>query len=144
MAGSAQLVKAYPSANNVIALNTITAGSTATATGLVLQPFGANNIEFDSLCINVSAVLATASLTAQPILQVSQNGTTWVNLAPLNNAASVVFPATATTNVVLGCAGLNLSYPYVRFAVLTAGATGGAGDNVTATYNWRKRLIIGG
>lgn len=148
MAGNAQLIKAYPPSGGVIALAGVTTGNTTSTAGLILQPKGANNIAADSLCANISAGITTTSLVVVPQWQVSNNGTTWTTLLPMNGAAYVALAtgtgSLVTTTYALSAAGLNLAYPYVRLAVVSTGATGAAGDNVTVSYNWNRQFIIGG
>lgn len=129
-----------------IALNGVTAGSTASTAGLVLQAGGVNNIEFDSLCAIVETDLTTSTLTATPKWQVSNDGTNWIDFFGKNTAANVTKAAAGTgslvtTQWVMALDGFDPSFPYLRLAVQVGVATGGAGDNVTAAYNWRKRFV---
>lgn len=126
---------------SVIALSGVVATTVTSTAGLVLQVGGTNNIEFESLIANVQSVLTTASLTVTGVWQGSNDGTNWANIYGLNGTANTITgTAGATTTWYQAFAGVNPSLPYVRFAVINNVATGGASDNVTVSYNWRKRF----
>ncbi len=131
---------------SVIALNTITAGSTASSAGLALAVGGVNNIEFESLSANVETNLTTNTITATTKWQVSNDGTNWLDVFGKNDAANVTKAAAGTgslitTQYVQTMDGVNVAYPFVRLAVVVGAATGAAGDNVTVSYNWRRRFV---
>jgi len=131
----------------LVALNGVTSGTTtpAPSNGLVIafagQGSGDVNIEWESIAVNVQAVLTTAAITAAIVWQVSNDMTNWITMGRLTNTAYQVFaPAGAgTTNWVQYLQGYNGGYPYLRPAVLSGGATGGASDNVVISFNARKR-----
>lgn len=128
-----------------IALNAVVAGTTVSTAGLVIPVASpAWNIEWDSLAAVVQTQLTTATITAQTIWQVSNDGTNWINMLGLNGAANVtVAPAGSgsaiNTTYVQAFPGVNPGFPYIRMAVLSGVANGGAADAVIVAYNFRKR-----
>lgn len=133
---------------SAIALTGITAGSVVSAAGLVVSCGSPQfAIEWSSLSAVVQTGLTTTTLTAQTLWQVSEDGINWLNLLSLNGAANVTAAAAGTgalvtTNYVQAASGINPSFPYMRLAVLVGVVTGGAGDNVTVAYNYRKRTAL--
>lgn len=132
--------------STVVALNGVTTGTTTSAAGLVINIDQSRNVEFDSLVMNVTAAITTTSLVVQTLWQVSDDGTTWRTLYPMNGAAYVQVAATGTgslvtTNYCVAANGWNPSKQFIRAAVLSTGATGAAGDNVTISYGFRKRFV---
>ena len=131
-----------------IALNTITATSTTSSAGLVIACAGPQfNIEWESLAAIVETNLTTSTITATTKWQVSNDGTAWIDLLGKNAAANVTKAAAGTgslvtTQYVQAFDGMNPGFPYLRLAVLVGVVTGGAGDNVTVAYNWRKRASV--
>lgn len=132
-----------------IALNTITAGSTASTAGLVVvagQPSGGSkSVEFDSLAAVVETNITTSTLTVTTKWQVSNDGTDWIDFFGKNTAANVTKAAAGTgslvtTQYVQAWDGVNPQFPYVRLAAQVGVATGGAGDSVTVAYNYRLRF----
>lgn len=126
-----------------IALNTVTAGSTASTAGLVLACAN-NDIEWDSLHALVETNLTTSTITATTKWQGSPDGTNWVDIVGLNSAANVTKAAAGTGSLVTtqyfqAFAGINPGIRYLRIAVLVGVATGAAGDNVTCSYFFRRR-----
>ena len=139
MSFNAQIKKAYGS--TVVALNTVVSG--AVAAGPTLNLAAVNDPEWDSIIANVSAVLSTATITATTRWEVSNNGVVWAPLYGLNGAANVtVPPAGAGTTAYAQALPVNASYPYVRLSVVVGVVTGGAGDNVTVSYNFRRRGFV--
>lgn len=143
----------YPNTNTftggaglTVALASVTSGSYASASGLVI-PVGspAFNIEFDSLCAVISAGITTSSLTATTVWQGSNDDSNWLTIYGTNGAAYVQRPATGTGTLVTTTYAqkleMNPSFKYLRMAVLVGGTTGASGDNVTVGYCWRKRWI---
>lgn len=130
---------------SLIALNTLVAGSTASSAGLVIPVAGPTwNIEWDSLSALVETNLTTLNITATTKWQVSPDGTNWVDLLGKNGAANVTKAAAGTgglvtTQYVQSFDGINPGFRYIRLAALVGAATGAAGDNVTASYYFRKR-----
>ncbi|MDP9148520.1 MAG: hypothetical protein M3O36_01050 [Myxococcota bacterium] len=134
---------------SLIALNTVVAGTTTSTAGLVLNAGGAFNLEWDSVAAIVETNVTTTSLTVTAKWQVSNDGTNWIDLLTKNSAANVQKAATGTgslvtTQFVMSLDGVNPAFPYLRAAVLSAGATGGAGDSCTIAYNFRKRSVAFG
>lgn len=139
MSFNSTLVKNSPSA--VVALTGVTTGTTTP--GPVFNISGALNPEEGSVIANVSAAVTTSSLVVKTLWEVSNDNVTWVSLFGINGAALVGVPATGTGTIVTTAYAqalpVNPSHPYIRLSVISTGATGGAGDNVTIGYNWRKR-----
>lgn len=129
----------------VIALNTIAVGATAGAAGLVLPVAGPQfNISECALSAIVETNITTSTLTATTKWQVSNDGVNWLDLLGKNAAGNVTKSAAGsgslvTTQYVQAFDGIDPAFPYIRLAVLVGGATGAAGDSVTASYQWRKR-----
>ena len=134
-----------------IALSTITAGSTVSTAGLVLS-MANSEIEWDSLSALVETDLTTSTITVAGKWLGSLDGVNWIDIVPNNPAAAagtVVLPqvqraaagtgSLVTTQYLHAFPGLNPPFDYLRFAVLTGVVTGGAGDNVTVSYCYRKR-----
>lgn len=143
MSFNSLLVKANSS--TTVALNGKTAGSVTNA--LVLNVGGINNVEWESLSANVSAALTTNTITVTTRWAVSQDGVTFVPIYPQNGAAAVsVAPAGTGSLVTTAYAQplqANIAYPYVALQVIPGVVTGAAGDNVTVSYNWKKRAAGG-
>lgn len=133
-----------------IALNGVVSGSTTSTAGLVLG--GGNvtllQIEWESLRAKIQTQITTNLLSVVPVWQVSDDGVAWSTLLPQNGAAYVQWPATGTgtlaTTTQDQALQFNPSAKYVRIAVNSTGATGGAGDNVIVAYSWRQRFTIAG
>lgn len=142
MSLNAQLKKTFGS--TVVALNGVTAGSIAAGPTLSLAQV--NDPEWESIVANVSAALTTSTITATTRWEVSNNGSTFVPLYGLNAAANVtVAPAGSGSLVTTAWAQavpVNVSFPYVRLSVVVGVVTGGAGDNVTISYNYRRRGFV--
>lgn len=138
MSFNSRLAKAVKS--TVIALNTVVSGTTVGGPSLSLA---SGDIEGDTLCANVSSALTTNLLTVTTKWQVSQDGTTWVDVQQSNGAALVRIAPAGTGSLVTTAfcqlTQFSPAHPYIRLALVTGGATGAAGDNVTVSYNFRKR-----
>jgi phenylpropionate dioxygenase-like ring-hydroxylating dioxygenase large terminal subunit len=131
---------------SLVALNGVTAGTAVSTVGLVLQAGGANNIEFNSLAALVETNITTSTMTVTTKWQVSNDGTSWIDLFEKTsqsntNRSAAGTGSLVTTQYVQSMDGINPSFPYMRIAVQVGVATGAAGDNVTVSYNWRKRFI---
>ena len=128
-----------------IALNTVTTGNTTSSAGLVLaMPSPSMNVEWDSLVALVQYKITTTSLVVIGRFQGSLDGSNWSDIRDGNGAAFVQVAATGTGSLVTttlfhSLPGINPSFPYMRYAVVSTGATGAAGDNVIVSYNFRKR-----
>ena len=138
MSFNSRTVKA--SQTTIVALNTVVAGTTAGGPALSVAGTDPEN---GSIVANVSVASTTSTITILPKWQVSQDNVTWTNLKLMNTPAEVTVAAAGsgslvTTTYAQTCP-INPPYPYVRLAVVTGAATGGAGDNVTISYNYRKR-----
>lgn len=112
---------------------TVTAG--ATVTMAVVEP--------NSLVANLYVQATTSSLAIASKWQVSKDGSTFYDLFGENNAANVTIvtgtgSAVASTRRVSAPAGV-YSYKYARLAIVHTGASAGAGDEWSNSYNWMKR-----
>jgi len=136
------------SKGSLVALNGLAAGAIASTAGLVIACSSpAFAIEWSSLSAVVQTVITTATLTAQTVWQVSEDGSNWISLIGLNSASNVAVAPAGTgasvpTSYVQAAPGINPSFPYMRLAVVVGVVTGAAGDNVTIAYNFRKRTAI--
>jgi hypothetical protein len=134
---------------SVIALATKVTGSVTSTAGLVVTLASPTfNIEWESLSALIETNITTTSLVVKMIWQASLDGTNWVQLYDSNGVAPVQIAATGsgslvTTQFIMNLHGINPGYPYLRIAALNTGATGAAGDNVTAAYNYRGRFTWG-
>jgi hypothetical protein len=127
-----------------IALTTVTSGSTASTAGLSLA-LGSQDVEWDSLAALVETDVTTNTITVASKWQVSPDNTNWCDLVNLNGVAKLQISAAGTGSLVTTIymhplAGINPSVRYLRLAVVVGVVTGGAGDNVTVSYCYRKRL----
>jgi hypothetical protein len=131
-----------------IAMAGVAQNATASSAGLVIPVAGPNwNIEWDSLAATVQTKITTTGLIITTKWQCSNDGTNWIDFVSSNGAANVQVAATGTGSLVVtsyaqALAGVNPGFPYFRLAALNASAsaiTGGAGDNVIASFNFRKR-----
>lgn len=119
-------------------INTIVAGSTVAGNTLILgdQPRTLGK----TLSALVSFTAATATLTATVKWQVSNDGTTFVDLANgPQNAASVIF-ATGTAAIVtkaIPAPSEIWGWRMARIAIVTGVATGAAGDLYSLGYCYR-------
>jgi hypothetical protein len=132
---------------SVIALNGVVTASTTSTAGLVITPAGNQfNIEWGSLVANIQTGITTNSLAVVAQWQVSNDGTNWASIYPYSGGAYTQVNATGTgslitTSYCLSLPGINPGHPFLRIAVLSTGATGAAGDNVTVSYNYRRRTF---
>lgn len=169
MAFNQQRVKSYASGATVafiaplaafkgsqIALAGITATSVASTAGLVIALAGPQfNIEWESLYALVETDLTTSTITVAGAWQGSMDGTNWLNVInpglPTGDQHSTSYftqkaaagtGSLVTTQYVHPLYGFNPSFDYLRYAVQVGVATGGAGDNVTVSYGYRKRSYV--
>jgi hypothetical protein len=130
---------------SLIALNGITAGSTASSAGLVLPLSNPTfQIEWESLWALVETDLTTSTITATSKWQYSPDGTNWLDVLGLNAAANVTKAAAGTGSLITtqyahAFAGMNPAAQAVRLAIQVGVATGAAGDNATVSYFFVKR-----
>jgi hypothetical protein len=115
--------------------NTLASGSTIAGNSVMM---GQNARKVRSLIALVSFTAATSTLTATGVWQVSNDGSTWVNAVPSNNAANVTFTTgtaaikTASIEAPQGVYG----WKYARFTFLTGVTTGAAGDLYSIAYSY--------
>ncbi len=138
MSFNSRLVKAGQS--TIVPLLNVTTGLTTGGPTLALA---AANAEPDSIVANVSVGSTTTNITIQTKWQVSNDNVTFLDLKTMNAPLGVAVVAAGTGSLVTTAYAhalcVNPGYPYVRLAILSAAATGAAGDNVTISYNYIKR-----
>jgi tetrahydromethanopterin S-methyltransferase subunit E len=138
MSFNSRLVKAGQS--TIVALTGVLAGVTTGGPTLALA---AAAPEPNSIVANVSVGSTTSTITIATKWQVSNDGSTWLDLKGMNAPALVAVAAAGTGSIVTTAYAqalqMNPGYPYVRLAVLSGVATGAAGDTVTISYNYIKR-----
>jgi hypothetical protein len=130
------------SGGGVVALSGVLTGTTTGAPSIPLM--GPEMPEADSLVADISAAITTSSLVVVVKWQVSNDNSTfrdiydsaqtaYAQVAPTGSGSLVTtaFKVAAPKGV--------MSYPYARVAIASSGATGAAGDNVTAAYSYLKR-----
>ena len=136
---------AKANSSTVVALNGKAAGSFTN--GPILAMGGVNNVEWESLCANVSAALTTATITVTTRWAGSNDGITYNPIFPQNGAAYVSVPAAGSGSLVttpyIQPLPLNVPYPYVTLQTAVGVVAGAAGDNVAISYNWKKRAAGG-
>lgn len=85
-----------------------------------------------SMSVLCTATIVTGSVVATFKIQVSDDNTTFYDLKPMNNAASVT--VTATGSVVLAVDSAAHSWRYMRVVATLSGAATAAGDLTECTY----------
>ena len=95
----------------------------------------------NTLSANLVAQATTNTLTITGKWQVSNDGSTWVDCFPSNNAAQVtVVTGTGSAVSSTRCvAAPECVYgkPFIRYVVVTGVTTAGTGDQFIISYNWR-------
>ena len=87
------------------------------------------------LVADVSITIVTGSVVCTTKWQGSADGgTTWVDIKPMNNAASVTTTATAT--LALECPLSAWAFQQLRIVMTLSGAATAAGDLTAATYRF--------
>lgn len=128
----------YNSGADTGTLDSIDAGTVTAGTAL-----RTNDVEPGTLSVDANVTATTNTLTMTVIWQVSTDNSTWRTVTAVNNAANIAL-ATGTGSGVDG----DKVYPapecvfgwqYVRPAILSGGATGGANDTYTLTKRWARR-----
>jgi hypothetical protein len=99
-----------------------------------------------SLCAEVTVDAETSTLTIYADWQVSDDATTWLLLAPENNAANVVLAtgtggADAAVTKVIPAPAAAYSFRYARCAVRNEVATGAATDTYSIKYHYLKPTV---
>lgn len=94
-----------------------------------------NGIRPGSLCVECTATIVTGSVVATFKQQVSQDGTTWIDLKESNNPAHVTLAATGSValSVPPGAHG----WEYFRVTATLSGAATAAGDLTVCKYRYR-------
>jgi hypothetical protein len=112
-------------------LNTLVAGSTVTGNTLTTGDNARQKLRNLSALADITIV--TGSLTVTGKWQVSLDGSTWRDVAHgSQNAAGVAITATGLR--VFDAPAAVYGWPKVRFSLVTAGATGAAGDLYNISY----------
>lgn len=126
--------------STISALGSASGGTTYGATTISLA---SADFEQGSLVANVTTNITTTSLQMLTKWQVSQDGSTWVDLYAENGVANVRVAAAGTGSLVstsyAQALPFNISHPYVRLAVVASAATGTANDTAVVSYNFRRR-----
>ena len=133
-----QLRVVAPAAATVTA---VTGAAPITVGGPTFQPQVSKPLP-NTLYAKVYAKATTSTLTLTGKWQVSQDGSTWIDVVPFNNAASVIL-VTGTGSAVTATKAFDApsaahGAKYVRFA-LVSGVGVGAGlsvDEVSVTYGY--------
>jgi len=111
--------------------NTLVAGSTVAGNTLTTGDNARQKLR--NLSTLVDLTIVTGSFTATGKWQVSLDGATWRDVAHgSQNAAGVAITATGLR--VFDAPAAVYGWPKVRFALVTAGATGAAGDLYNLSY----------
>ena len=124
-------------------LNTLVAGTTTAAGTLPVEL-----MEPHSLSAEFLVDAETDTITISGIWQVSDDGSTWVDVKPENNAAIVVLAtgtagADAAVTVVLSAPPAVYGARFVRAAVRNAVATGAAADTYSIAYRYARPRFHG-
>ena len=121
-----------------ISSSTGTFNTLAAASTVALSTVHCDQFEQGSLSCRVSVTAATASLTLALVWQVSSDGSTWYRVSDSNNTAATVLATgtSAAVERVVSAPSATSGWRYVRATILTGGATGGASDLYTGSYNY--------
>lgn len=122
-------------------LNGVVAGTTVGGPAL-----RTSEIETGSLSCRVTVLAETNTLTLTFKWQVSDDATTWVDLAPANNAANVVLAtgtagADAAVSRVFGAPEGAVSWNFVRPALVTGVVTGASADTYAFDAHYRQEAF---
>lgn len=113
----------------VVGLASATSANGTARDGTAIQP---GIFAPGSIGVRCSATIVTGSVVATFKVQVSQDNSTFYDLKPMNNAASVTI--TATGDVVLSVDSAAHSWRFLRVVGTLSGATTAAGDLTSADY----------
>lgn len=134
MGFNVRLVNNYLSTGSTT-LNGVTAGTTTGGNTLLMA-----TVAPGTLSATCAVTAATATITITPKWQVSNDNTTWIDCASMNDAANVV-EATGTAAIVTKVLDAPMSaygWRYARMSVVTGVVTAGAGDLYNMGYNFLK------
>lgn len=126
-------------------LNTLVAGSVVNGSSVVLGDSVRAKLKMLSAVVGGTA--ATATLTIAGKWQVSNDNSTWVDLANgAQNAASVVLATGTSAAFVKAIPSPDCiyAYPFARFSLVTGVATGAAGDLYSIGYSLRTSRSLDG
>lgn len=132
--------------NGIRALaTTAITGASGTTQGLNSINMSANNVETGTLAAKATSTATTNGFTLSGKWQVSNDDSTFYDVALANNAAAVTIVtgtgSAVTATKVYEAPGAVYGWPYVRFAHLTGGATAGAGDEHSGSYSFRNKAL---
>ena len=113
----------------VVALASATSANGTARNGASFQP---GMFAPGSVSAKCSATIVTGSVVATFKVQVSQDNSTFYDLKPMNNAASVTIAATG--DVVLSVDSAAHSWKFARIVATLSGAATAAGDLTSADY----------
>lgn len=117
------------------AITAVAAGTVVSGGTLATQNIGNGKTLYATIAMGVK----TSSLTMTPSFQHSDDNSTWVDCAPLNNAANVA-TAAGTGSLVTTTKTIPLvdarTFKFVRAIITTAGATAHATDDVMSCTYW--------
>lgn len=119
-------------------LNTLTSGSVVGGPAVFM---GNGFKKIANLSATLGLTAATATLTMAAKWQVSNDNSTWIDVAnePQNPAAVVITTGTATiVTKAMPAPDAIYGWQYARIAIVTGGTTGAAGDLYTIGYNYRQ------
>lgn len=130
-------------AANAVSGNADTLAAGSTIAGATLEMGDNARQKIRNLSAYCDVDIETTSLTFTGVWQVSNDGTTWRNVAngPQNAAGVVIGTGTAGADAsiqkVFDAPGAVYGWRKARFTLLTAGATGAATDTYALSYNYR-------
>lgn len=115
-----------------VALASATSANGTARNGAALNTF---EIAAGVLVADLSVTIVTGSVVCTAKWQGSADGgTTWVDIKPMNNAASVT--VTATSTLALECPLSAWAFQQVRLVTTLSGAATASGDLTEATYRY--------
>lgn len=113
----------------IVGLASATSANGTARNGTAVQP---GLYKPGAMSVKCSATIVTGSVVATFKVQVSQDNSTFYDLKPMNNAASVSLSATG--DVVLAVDSAAHSWKFVRIVATLSGAATAAGDLTSADY----------
>lgn len=123
-------------------LDTFVAGTTTGGPSLLMHM-----VEKGTLSARCVLDIETSSITVATKWQISNDGTTWEDVVPVNNAANVIHgtgtggaDAAVTRNV--DAPGAVYGARYARIALVNAGATGAAVDTYDLSYSFARDDVV--
>lgn len=135
-------IRKFASTATTGTLDTLVAG-TQTSGGTVNM----SQVQWGSLCARIIVDVETNTLTLYGDWQVSDDASTWSDVAPMNNAANVVIGtgtggADASITKVLEAPQCVYSFRYARLALRNGVVTGNAADTYSVVYHYLKPSMV--